>query len=923
MKELLHIARGSGLNLCIVSSSGTGKSTIVEAFAKEIGVHCETLIVSNMEATEIVGIPYINKDDSGSGTLESAKPEWLKNLEKHGGNGILLIDEISNARPDVQTPLLSMLTARKAGVYDIPKDVQFVFAMNDSTSSVDYYGMGEALRDRLCFVEHAFDKKAFKEVFKEDKAIIGLINLVSKPKNTIKINIQDYVVESYRTYGYYLNNLLKYIAKHYNEIDLDAVNVLVHGLMLEENAEKVYHYISEEMIKKLQLRHSFDKAKKVFDGFFNQYQSNKEMIEGYTTLDVENQAFFDEYIGYHMNKLLSDLPDLDKHIESFKDAMIDHVYQEKDSIYQRYVTLRRLQRKAFNEYLESTSMASTNKDIVDKTLILFKEVKENFQDQLLYEFSSKNNEEKASINEEDWDNISLEQLSRKKKEIKRVNFDKYGELVSLIELYVPNTQIKDDEQQQSKDTMNDLYDWKTSKLLEKMKGDSIYTDYMNLGERDKRSFNRYLYGAQIKDQKAIYHQFVYDIKDIVDFLNCLGINDYNHLLGEFEQAILTRWNYIKEINGLHENQVLFGKVIDKIVEEDDIVTFFYQVDEVERNSLYHYLQYKLDGHKINIPFIEDKLDFFVEKLMDQFLTSETNYSNKYETYAPFFRNLMNQYLYHTKIDSINKERYDQILKMAQDLSKGKHHLLGPFYEYQTNLDNGQRYSEKDLVHLIDMFPNKVMDREISKLHLTKQDKQIEEDLYLIEKELSGLTLYEKYQTLNKNDREKYNYFLIACYIDQSHCHWPGLSFENESVMAFIKELENNNALHLLGQHAPYIQLRWQITNDYKQNPLTMPKDIDAYNKECLLLKKNKDNYVRTENGKVEYNFDFPIFTDIKDTYLKDRVLYELYRNGGFNTLELLYREGIEKRSEGCSDKGENVETLSVWHAIKMLDIPFM
>jgi len=360
MLELLKIARETGINLCMVSSAGTGKSTIVETFAKELGVHCETLIVSNMESTEIVGIPYISKDDSGKGSLESAKPEWLKNLEKHGGNGILFIDEVSNARPDVQTPLLSMLTARKAGVYDIPKDVQFVFAMNDSISAVDYYEMGEALRDRLCFVEHTFSKSDFKKVFKDDQDIVNVIDLIKKPQNTKSINIQNYVVESYRTYGEYVNNLLKYVEKHYNEVKLSDIQQLLMGMLSLDNANIAYNFVREDIILQAQMNDLDNKEKNDIDGLMESTQNVNKIYKAYSKLHDKDKELFDHLLEKHLShdKLVTKYK---TRMNAFKNAIVENIFADKNDSYEQFTQLSPLHLEVFKDYLMNTSVDRVSK----------------------------------------------------------------------------------------------------------------------------------------------------------------------------------------------------------------------------------------------------------------------------------------------------------------------------------------------------------------------------------------------------------------------------------------------------------------------------------------------------------------------------------------------------------------------------------
>jgi len=526
MKDLLKIAREAGINLCMVSSSGTGKSTIVEAFAKEIGVHCETLIVSNMEATEIVGIPYINKDTNGKGSLESAKPEWLKNLEKHGGNGILFIDEVSNARPDVQTPLLSMLTARKAGVYDIPKDVQFVFAMNDSTSSVDYYGMGEALRDRLCFVEHKFGKEEFNQVFQEDKAILGLMKMVGNPKNTLKINVQDYVVESYRTYGLYVNNLLKYVSKHYKEIDLLQIKVLLEGMLFEDNVLDIVNYIEKQMIPRLQLsenkdaREAFNENIKMIHSFFDHYKGSRQIMDGYKQLSDEEKEVFDQYTQLYLNDVFED-KQLKIYLSLFEQAIIDTTYNDERSIASNYELLNPNHKQIFNHYLYHTKIESVKKSRVSETMNFFETLAKRNATYLLGDLDSNQ--------------------SRVNKDVNLYTSDDLVNLIDLCDGYVPN--LKPVEFGESRDIL------RIESILNNMKDDmqsiSLYQYYLGVDQKQRERFNFFLARCFFEEKYAVWGNVTYSITSVLLFMRKIQKKNQSDMLGNYRNYITRRWKIVE------------------------------------------------------------------------------------------------------------------------------------------------------------------------------------------------------------------------------------------------------------------------------------------------------------------------------------------------------------------------------------------
>ena len=524
MLELLEIARNTGINLCLVSSAGTGKSTIVETFAKEKGIHCETLIISNMESTELVGIPYINKDETGSGSLETAKPEWLKNLEKHGGNGILFIDEVSNARPDVQTPLLTMLTARKAGVYDIPKDVQFVFAMNDSASAVDYYDMGEALRDRLCFVEHRFTKKDFKKVFSQDDAIVQLMDYVNPPRDTRKINVQDYVVESYRTYGNYVNALLKYIEKVEGNIKLRPIKELLMGMLNLDNANATYNYICDVLIPTQQAIALAKDKNNYLRKFFEQYSDLDKMYSAYLKLSAAKKEQFDMLLNNRNSKIIEIDPWLSEKLDLFQEAIVTYVFASSRSARKRFVSLNEIHNQLFNDYLYTTKIDSVSKERFDQVCALYKQISKqgdsaylgNLVENQTYVENAKNSEELT---------------------------------VNLIDLYVHEPAASDKVLEYSKkyvlgEVKDSLINFKNQ-----IKNKDFTKVYLGLDRTEQSFMNFYFAKCFIDKDQTSWSGIAFKCKDIINLVQTLEKNNESYLLGELEEYIVKRWTYMSKLQG--------------------------------------------------------------------------------------------------------------------------------------------------------------------------------------------------------------------------------------------------------------------------------------------------------------------------------------------------------------------------------------
>lgn len=75
---------------------GIGKSTIIRNFADSRGIKLIVLMLSQIEATDLRGIPYSNKETR---TVSWFTPEFLPRENKRG---IICLDELSGAEPCLQ-----------------------------------------------------------------------------------------------------------------------------------------------------------------------------------------------------------------------------------------------------------------------------------------------------------------------------------------------------------------------------------------------------------------------------------------------------------------------------------------------------------------------------------------------------------------------------------------------------------------------------------------------------------------------------------------------------------------------------------------------------------------------------------------------------------------------------------------------------
>lgn len=181
---------------------GIGKTSTVVQLAQTLGLHLETVIAAIREPTDFAGLPYISKrisvrnrklvvtvlakqlqiteDDVehnlaevlaifgspavSGGVVSFAPPLWAKNLLEKG-KGILFLDEISTARPAVQTALLRVVLEGVVGDIALPKGIAVVAAANPPDQIAGGWDLTAPLANRFIHLDWKLDPERWVEGF--------------------------------------------------------------------------------------------------------------------------------------------------------------------------------------------------------------------------------------------------------------------------------------------------------------------------------------------------------------------------------------------------------------------------------------------------------------------------------------------------------------------------------------------------------------------------------------------------------------------------------------------------------------------------------------------------------------------------------------------------------------------------------------
>jgi hypothetical protein len=148
----------------LVGDAGIGKTYGLHLAAEECGAIVRTLIVSQLDQNDFVGLLY-KREVNGVTVSDYALPAFWP----QDGKGILFLDEISKGKEEVRAPLLQLLNERRLHDYILPPDWIVVAAMNPDNDFYDVSSFDTALKRRLTPRQVHFDLATFVEYAKKAK----------------------------------------------------------------------------------------------------------------------------------------------------------------------------------------------------------------------------------------------------------------------------------------------------------------------------------------------------------------------------------------------------------------------------------------------------------------------------------------------------------------------------------------------------------------------------------------------------------------------------------------------------------------------------------------------------------------------------------------------------------------------------------
>jgi MoxR-like ATPase len=172
-REFTSTREGHHVPVMLWGPPGVGKSEMVAQVGKRHNVPVIDIRLSQMEPSDLRGIPF-----RVEARVEWAVPAMLPDVQRHGPEGILFLDEITSAPPSVSAAAYQLILDRRLGEYQVPDGWAIFAAGNRQGDRGVTYTMPAPLANRFSHFEvesHLDDWVSWAYANGIDERLIGFL----------------------------------------------------------------------------------------------------------------------------------------------------------------------------------------------------------------------------------------------------------------------------------------------------------------------------------------------------------------------------------------------------------------------------------------------------------------------------------------------------------------------------------------------------------------------------------------------------------------------------------------------------------------------------------------------------------------------------------------------------------------------------
>jgi hypothetical protein len=152
--------------LCIWGMPGIGKTQTIREFAARRGIGFLQINPAQFEEMgDLTGMPRVidpgTPDDPADDVTMYVMPEWVQQMHRHGGEGILLLDDVNRADDRILRGIMQLLQDRRMFNWGLPAGWQIFLTANPDGGMFSVTPMDDAILTRMMHATMTFDARAW------------------------------------------------------------------------------------------------------------------------------------------------------------------------------------------------------------------------------------------------------------------------------------------------------------------------------------------------------------------------------------------------------------------------------------------------------------------------------------------------------------------------------------------------------------------------------------------------------------------------------------------------------------------------------------------------------------------------------------------------------------------------------------------